>query len=296
LPAHSPTVALVLTTHEVARLHRDAGAGRWGLNLALWHAALERSLAHADVADADAIEKYLRGLHLKDLALAAACIEGLEPAWEHFVSHYRPALLRAADAIDPTGAAQELADALYGELYGLADSGGVRKSLLRYFHGRSSLGTWLRTVLAQRHVDRLRARRRIVPLPDEPAVEATPQPAETASERTGFVALMRRAVGRAVAGLAPRDRLRLSCYYAQNLRLNQIGRALGEHEATVSRHLARTRQAIRQDVERQLAEDAGLDPPTIAQCFEAVVADADTLDLQEWLGDRKSAVAGRSKD
>ena len=64
----------------------------------------------------------------------------------------------------------------------------------------------------------------------------------------------------------------------------------------MSRHLARTRQAIRQDVERQLAEDAGLDPPTIAQCFEAVVADADTLDLQEWLGDRKSAVAGRSKD
>jgi hypothetical protein len=78
--------------------------------------------------------------------------------------------------------------------------------------------------------------------------------------------------------------------------LNQIGRALGEHEATVSRHLARTRLAIRQDVERQLAEDAGFDPPTIAQCFEAVVEDAGMLDLQEWLGDRKNAVAGRSKN
>ena len=289
-------MALVLSTHEVARLHRDAGAGRWGLSLALWQAALERSLSHAGVSDAATIGKYLAGLHLEDLALAAACIEGLEPAWEHFITRYRPVLRRAADAIDQSGGARELADALYGELYGIASGDGVRKSLLRYFHGRSSLGTWLRTVLAQRHVDRLRSLRRIEPLSDEPVETAALAPAETASERTGFVALMRRAVGRAVAGLAPRDRLRLSCYYAQNLRLNQIGRALGEHEATVSRHLARTRQAIRQDVERQLAEDAGFDPPTIAQCFEAVVADAGTLDLQEWLGDRKSAVAGRSKD
>jgi RNA polymerase sigma-70 factor (ECF subfamily) len=287
----------VLSTHEVARLHRDAGADRWGLSLALWQAALERSVAHAGVSgDGAAQQKFLGGLHLDDLALAAACIEGLEPAWEHFIARYRPLLLRAADAIDASGSARELADALYGELYGLPDSAGVRKSLLRYFHGRSSLATWLRTVLAQRHVDRLRSVRRIEQLPDEPAEAATPEPIETAAERTGFVSVMRQAVGRAVAALVPRDRLRLSCYYAQNLTLSQIGRALGEHEATVSRHLARTRQTIRQDVERQLAENAGLDPPTIAQCFAAVVEDAGPLDLREWLGDRKGAVAGRSKD
>lgn len=285
----------MLSTYEVARLYRDASAGRWGLSLALWQAALDRSLAHANTSDAAAAGKYLGGLHLEDLALAAACLEGLEPAWEHFMPRYRPVLLRAADAIDPSGSAHELADALFGELYGLADDSGARRSLFRYFHGRSSLSTWLRTVLAQRYVDRLRSLRRIDPLPDEAAATA-PAPVEIASERTGFVALMRRAVGRAVAGLAARDRLRLSCYYAQNLRLNQIGRALGEHEATVSRQLARTRQAIRLDVERQLAEEAGLDPRTITQCFEAVVEDAGTLDLQEWLGDRKNAVAGRSKD
>jgi RNA polymerase sigma factor (sigma-70 family) len=287
----------VLSTHEVARLHRAANARRWGLSASLWQAALERSVAHAAVArDAGAIEKYVGGLHLEDLALAAACVEGLEPAWEHFIARYRPVLLRAADAIDPSGGARELADALYGELYGLADATGTRKSLLRYFHGRSSLGTWLRTVLAQRHVDRLRSQRRTEPLSETSFEPTYAEPAETPAERTGFVALMRRAVGRAVAGLAPRDRLRLSCYYAQNLTLNQIGRALGEHEATVSRHLARTRQAIRQEVERQLAEDAGLDAPTIAQCFATVVEDAGPLDLREWLADRKSAVAVRSKD
>jgi len=281
----------------VARLHRTAGARRWGLSVSLWQTALERSVAHAAVArDAAAIAKYVGGLHLEDLALATACIEGLEPAWEHFIARYRPALLRAADAIDPTGGARELADALYGELYGLADASGTRKSLLRYFHGRSSLATWLRTVLAQRHVDRLRSLRRTEPLSDTAFEPTSAEPVETPGERTGFVAMMRRSVARAVAGLAPRDRLRLSCYYAQNLTLQQIGRALGEHEATVSRHLARTRQAIRADVERQLANDAGLDAPTIAQCFEAVIQDAGPLDLREWLTDRKSAVAGRSKD
>jgi RNA polymerase sigma-70 factor (ECF subfamily) len=291
-------VAAVLTDHQVAQLHRDAAAARWGLSLALWRAALERSAAHAGLArdDAHAVAEYVRRLHLEDLALAAACIEGLEPAWEHFISRYRPVLLRAADAIDPSGSARELADALYGELYGLAGATGERKSVLRYFHGRSSLGTWLRTVLAQRHVDRLRSLRRVEPLPDEAVEPERREAGETAGERTGFVALMRRAVGRAVAGLAARDRLRLSCYYAQSLTLQQIGRILGEHEATVSRHLARTRRAIRQDVERQLAEEAGLDPPTIAQCFSTVIEDAGPLDLAEWLAERKGAVAGRSKD
>ena len=55
----------------------------------------------------------------------------------------------------------------------------------------------------------------------------------------GHVALMRRSVTAAVAALAPRDRLRLRCYYAQDLTLAQIGRMLKESEATASRHLSR---------------------------------------------------------
>src|SRR5207237_6596495 len=80
---------------------------------------------------------------------------------------YRPILYRAADALDPGGGARELADSLYGDLYGVADREGERRSLFRYFQGRSSLATWLRAVLAQRYVDRLRAARRLAPLPDE---------------------------------------------------------------------------------------------------------------------------------
>ena len=69
---------------------------------------------------------------------------------------YRPLLYRAADALDPHGGARDLADALYADLYGLPDAQGERQSLFRYYQGRSSLATWLRAVLSQRYVDRLR--------------------------------------------------------------------------------------------------------------------------------------------
>jgi hypothetical protein len=91
------------------------------------------------------------------------------------------------------------------------------------------------------------------------------------------------ALGRAVARLSPRDRLRLGCYYAQDMTLAQIGRLLGEHEATASRHLARTRSAVRADVEHQLRSEAGLDDARIEECFEAVLGDPGTMDVGDLL-------------
>src|SRR3954471_3671344 len=111
-----------------------------------------------------------------DLELARLCAAGDERAWERFVREYRPILYRAADALDRSGAAREIADSLYADLYGIKDGERERQSLFRYFQGRSSLATWLRAVLAQRYVDRLRVQRRLEPLPDEepPAADAEP--------------------------------------------------------------------------------------------------------------------------
>ena len=88
--------------------------------------------------------------------------QGHEAAWEHFVREHRPLLYRAGTAIAGEFG-RELADSLYAELFGLRERDGNRQSLFRYFHGRSSLGTWLRSVLAQRYVDEVRSRRRLDP-------------------------------------------------------------------------------------------------------------------------------------
>ena len=233
-----------------------------------------------------------------DLELARQCTAGDEQAWERFVLEYRPILYRAADALDPSGGARDLADALYADLYS--------KSLFRYFQGRSSLATWLRAVLSQRYVDRIRANRRLEPLPDdERAIEradvrhyASPRDPTPDPDRARHLRLLQDALNQAVTTLNAKDRLRLGCYYAQGLTLAETGRILREHEATVSRHLARTRQAIRGDVERRLRDEAGLSDAQISECFAAVSEDAGPIDLDRVLAapaDCKEAAPDRSR-
>jgi RNA polymerase sigma factor (sigma-70 family) len=268
----------------VERLYRQAKGERWRTPMSRFAQALDASAERAlagRTQDSRALERYLASLHLEDLALACACAEGDDGAWEHFVLEQRPLLYRAADVLDPSGGARDLADALYADLFGLENRGGERRSLFRYFHGRSGLTTWLRAVLAQRYVDRLRTSRRVEALPDEESPSALRAPSRPIEpDRDRYLGLIRKALERSVAGLAPRDRLRLSCYYAQELTLAQTGRMLGEHEATSSRQLARTRAAIRDAVDRRLRAEDGLGDAEVALCFEYVTEDAGALDLR----------------
>jgi RNA polymerase sigma factor (sigma-70 family) len=284
----------------IARLYRRAKGDRWSLALPRFAEALEVSAERAFAGrdpDAGELERYLTSLHLEDLALACACADGHDAAWELFVREHRPQLYRSADALDPSGGARDLADSLYGDLYGIADRDTERRSLFRYFHGRSSLATWLRAVLAQRRVDRARTERRLVPLPDDESLAPAARPPEAEPDRARYLVLIERALGGAVARLNAKDRLRLRCYYAQELTLAETGRLLGEHEGSASRHLARTRRALRADVERELRVEAGLRDEEIARCFESVAADAGPLDLRQIIGppgDRKESVPDRS--
>jgi len=284
----------------VRELFTRAHAARWEVSPAQFEVALARSLLKAfpgQVPSTSEAEKYLRGLHLEDLALACACENGHEGGWEHFVREFRPQLYRAASAIDPTGGARELADALYADLFGLKERDGIRQSLFRYFHGRSSLSTWLRSVLSQRNVDRVRSERRLEPLPDESTRPLAATPAPVNPDRPRHVAALMAALASVIERLTPRDRLRLACYYAQDLTLAQIGRMTGEHEATVSRHLTRTRRDVRRDVEDELRRH-GMAAPEIVECLAQGVDDAGALDIGDLLGTaepRKDSVPDRSR-
>jgi RNA polymerase sigma-70 factor (ECF subfamily) len=276
------------------RLYGEARAVRWRLPRAAFTYALETSCKKA-FADRDPVPRevarYLASLHLEDLALACACAEGHADAWDHFVLEMRPHLYRASDALDPSGGARDLADSLYADLYGMNERGEPRQSLLRYFHGRSSLATWLRAVLAQRHIDRIRANRRTESLTDD--MEAPAPALRTVDvDCPRLVGLLRGALGLGVARLEPRDRIRLKLYYAEQLTLAEIGRLIGEHEATVSRRLARTRRTLREEVERDLREQ-GLNDVQVARCFECATEDAGPIDLAEVL-ERKISLQDRS--
>src|SRR6185369_8321719 len=112
--------------------------------------------------------------------------------------------------------------------------------------------------------------------------------------RPRHIELVQLALTAAIAALAPRDRLRLALYYAQDMTLAAIGRTLNEHEATASRHLTRTREAVRAAVHARLREDHGMDERAIAECLASVVDDAGPLDVRDLLGVRKNAAPDRS--
>jgi RNA polymerase sigma-70 factor len=274
---------------SIEQLYHRAGASRWQLSIDDFARALDASVTKAFAGQAPTareVQRYIDSLRHEDLALASACAAGLEAAWEHFVLQYRPILYRAADALDPAGGARELADSLYADLFGLEVHKGERRSLFRYFHGRSSLATWLRAVLAQRLVDRARAQSRTEPFVDD----GPPIPAERTGDpdRGRYLALIHRAFRDALAGLDAKARLRIRYYYVHGLTLAETGRLLGEHEASVSRHLAAARKVIRRDIERRLAESA-LGPDEIARCFASVAEDAGPLDLNSLLAGGSAA-------
>jgi RNA polymerase sigma factor (sigma-70 family) len=286
-----------------ARLYEAAGAARWALAHEAFEAAIiagaVRAFDQTTTVDDVALEAWTQSLHLEDLAVAAACADGSESAWEHFIAVYQPLLRRSADAMDRTGGARDVADSLIADLYGLGKPDGTRRSLFRYFHGRSQLGTWLRSVLSQRLVDRARATRRLEPLPDDQNLVPDPADSQAAhAERPRFQSALEQACAAAIADLDARDRLRLSCYYAQGMTLAAIGRMLQEHEATVSRHLARTRASIKTAVDARLRADHGLDDRGVAECFQTVIEDTGAIDLGTLLGApaaRKIARAARSE-
>jgi RNA polymerase sigma-70 factor len=287
-----------LPSAAIDELFRKADAARW-LTRAAFADVVDASVRRAFPADEPTrheLQRYLAGLHVDDLALAAACAQGNDAAWDHFVLEHRPVLYRAADALDPSGGARELADSLYADLFGMRDDGEGRKSLFRYFHGRSSLATWLRAVLAQRHVDLLRSRKRFDPLPEAGSEIPAATPPAVDPDRSRLVGLVVDALRIAIDALAPKDRLRLRSYYVMQLTLAQIGRITGEHEATVSRHLSRTRRTLRDDIARHLRERSQLTAGQIARAVELASQDPGDLDLQKVLNGRKEPPQDRSRE
>jgi RNA polymerase sigma-70 factor (ECF subfamily) len=188
---------------------------------------------------------FFRKLCLNDLVLARACAAGNERAWERFIARHRQPLVRAAIAI--TGSetlGRELADQLYGELYGLTMRNGERRCPLLSYRGRGSLMGWLRTTLAQRHVDYHRRRQREEPL-DEVDAPAPHPPAETPAQE---LSLLEEAIEKALRERDAEERFLLAAYYLDGQTLLQIARVLGVHEATESRKLRRAAENTRKQV------------------------------------------------
>jgi RNA polymerase sigma-70 factor (ECF subfamily) len=265
-----------------AELYARSGAASFGVSVEQFTAILE-TIQKKYLPDGSAEEKadFCAALRIEELALARACAEGNERAWEEFIHRYRQKMHAMALHITRDGAhAAELADSLFADLYGLSGRNGVRNSKFVFYTGRGSLEGWLRTVMSQEFINRYRKQKRSVSLEEqsEEGVQfeaKVPEPVQSLDPR------LESATDQALAELSAEDRFTLASYYLDGRTLAEIARALGLHESSVSRRLDRLSTAIRKRILQGLREQ-GMSHAQATEALEADVRDI-TLDLRSRL-------------
>src|ERR1044071_3162431 len=249
------------------------------------------------------ITEYFTSLNAEDLCLAVACAKGDESAWEDFYKDYRSYLVNVARTMtQDAGAAEQLADSTFAELYGLRESGGARVSKFSFYSGRGSLRGWLRAVVFQLSADHHRQTSRLVQTEEPEDMDRLAQSNDhrervvapeasfiTDRYRTGVADALRRAINE----LESRERLLLAYYYYDELTLREIGQMFDVHEATISRWLAKVQTRTRKLVEKSLARDHGFNRQEVSESIE-LAAEETNIGVREYLFD--TAAPHQDKD
>ena len=299
-----------------ARCH--ANAPNYGVDRDRFRGSLERitrkfiaagdadTLTPVDVAD------FLSQIQADDLYLAVACAGASERAWWEFDQQHRSYMERVARHLAKTDFdAQEVIDAVYGELYGTKVVEGERVSKFSTYSGRGSLRGWLRTVIWHSLVDLHRSGHDQVSLDEMTenvgegsahASFAVPAPGgedemvdRVATDRYRAATLA--AIRHAFASLEEHEKLLLLYYHVDNLKLREIARLVENadsplrgwfqrrsqprdrdpaariHESTIMRWLDKSYAAVLKAFRDDLAAAKGFGEHEIEICLEMATKD-----------------------
>jgi len=165
------------------------------------------------------------------------------------------------------------------------------------FTDGSSLKTWLRAILAQRHIDSIRAGRRFEELAADETGDTRQSmplgPERCRATRIASVTLLpSRAPCRPLSNASNHAKKKGCAFITPKKNACGDRSLLGEHESSVSRHLDRVRRDLRQAVEDILchglcaangfAAQPGLSDAEIALCLEYCAGDS-PMDLDKLL-------------
>lgn len=234
----------------VSELFQKSRSEQFGLTREQFAGVLQEIARKYLPADAVRIEvrELYESLRVEELALARACAAGHERAWEVFLTRYREKLYDIAGYITKeSSAAHELADSIYAELYGTVSRDGQRASKLASYTGRGSLEGWLRTVMAQEHINRYRRQRRLVSL-DEETEEGVQFAAAESEPAIAVDPRVEAATDEVLAALPAEDRFVLASYFLDERTLAEIARTLRVHESTISRRLDKLAKSLRKQI------------------------------------------------
>jgi RNA polymerase sigma-70 factor len=276
---------LALALFAAAKKYLWSGGG--GADVASNHA--RESVSNND--GAGTIGPFLDSLNCDDMCLALACAKGDDSAWEDFYRDYRSYLINISRSMtQDAGAAEQLADSTFADLYGLRESGGARVSKFSFYSGRGSLRGWLRAVVFQLSADSHRQTSRYVQTEeaedmDRLAMAAAPE--KQASTEVDFIekryrAAVSEALRKGISQLEPRDRLLLAYYYCDEMTLREIGRLFQVHEATISRWLTKVQKKLRKLVEKGLERDHRFNRREAAEAMQMAAEGVD-INVRDYL-------------
>jgi len=265
-----------------AELYALCGAAEFGMSREeLAHILAQVAQKYLEPGSPLPAPEFCRSLKLPELVLARACAAGNERAWEVFMSRYREKLYEVGLQITrEDSAARDLSDSLYAELYGTTTRDGVRVSKLNFYTGRGSLEGWLRTVMAQEHVNRYRRQKRNLSL-DEETEEGTQFAAPETEPANPLDPRLEAATDEAFTVLPAEDQFILAAYYLDDRTLVEIAHMLSVHESTISRKLDKLAKALRKQILAGLGR-RGMSRRQAEEAMEADVRDF-TLNLRDRL-------------
>jgi RNA polymerase sigma-70 factor len=215
--------------------------------------------------------RVINSLHGDDLYLAFACAKHSPQAWERFSNSYRRYINDLAAFVSPVkSVASELAESIFADLF-LPDRSG--RSRIASYDGRSSLATWLRTIICHRAINE-RARKfnnmtQLDELCEKVDGEAV-RSIEMALRTSRYQSLIRDSLEHACGELTHRERLLLLLRYENGLQLGQIGGLFGLHQANITRQLGRVQAKIRQSFESTLIHKYKLGQAAIDECLSEI--------------------------
>jgi len=242
-------------------------------------------------------------LHHQDLFLAMACSHGDRIAWEHFVDEFVPTLRRQAGfSCRNADAGEDLAQEIITSLLREGEEQAGERGKLAGYNGRGALAGWLRVVVANAAIDRIRRAKKQVPLNDEERLRSASSPAAASADEGGtsdrldsrWGPVLSTVLAAEIRALSSKDRLLLSLYYLQEVPLHAIGRHFGVHEATASRWIASVRKGIRRRVEKRLRKKHGLSPGDIRSVWHWIT-EAESFSLSGLLQMREEPVENQGK-
>jgi RNA polymerase sigma factor (sigma-70 family) len=201
----------------------------------------ERVTALAAVAGVSALD-HARRVALEDLYLATACAAGDDDAWAECERVHFGFIRSFARRFLPDAGARDLADQVIADLW--------QRGKIGSYAGRSSLRTWIGTVVTHAALNARKVSHPVVALdPAEFHQHGRRQDAHSSAspgpEDTDATRILSDLVSRAVAALPTEDKLLLQLHYEEGLTLQQMEVALRASKATLSRRLKRTRESLR---------------------------------------------------